>query len=137
MQRTGHERSAAVHTTFITSSIDVPRRSPTAPRKATPPTLDTTADGILLSPAGTLQRNGTVSDGRAERGRQLAVAIRQRIESRLGGRVRDLAVRVNGNRIILDGRCATYYTKQLAQHAALGVLEDELLENNIAVAVPK
>jgi hypothetical protein len=29
----------------------------------------------------------------------------------------------------------TYYTKQIAQHAALGVLEDEHLENAIVVAV--
>jgi len=135
--RTGHERSAAVHTTFITPSTDAPRHGLAAPRKATPPALDTLGDEILLSPAGTLERHGTVTDGRADRGRRLAVAIRQRIESRLGARVRDLGVRVTGSRIILEGRCATYYTKQLAQHAALGVLEDELLENNIVVAVPK
>jgi hypothetical protein len=91
----------------------------------------------MLAPAGTLERNGNVSDGRADRHRQLVVAIRQRIESRLGDRVHDLAVLVMGNRIILEGRCATYYTKQLAQHAALGVLEDELLENDIVVSVPK
>jgi hypothetical protein len=137
MQRTGHERSAAVHTTFITPPVDAPRHGLAASRTATSPSLDSTAGEILLSPAGTLERNGTVADGRAERGRKLVVAIRQRIESRLGGRVRDLAVRVTGRRIILEGRCATYYTKQLAQHAALGVLEDELLENNIVVSVPR
>ncbi len=137
MQRTGHERSAVVRTTFITSSADAPRHGSVGPQVETPPIHDHNTTGILLSPAGTLERNGAVSDGRAERGRQLAVAIRQRIESRLGGRVRELGVRVTGNRIVLEGRCATYYTKQLAQHAALGVLEDELLENNIAVSVPK
>ncbi|MGD9635604.1 MAG: hypothetical protein AB7I57_17690, partial [Pirellulales bacterium] len=67
--------------------------------------------------------------------RHLAVAIRQRIESRLGGRVRDLAIRVRGNTIVLEGSCATFYTKQLAQHAALGVLEDEQLENAIMVTM--
>ncbi len=119
MQRTGHERSAAVRTTYIASSTGAPSPDSVDPRNVTTPVHDGSTGGILLSPAGTLQRNGAVSDGRAERGRQLAVAIRQRIESRLGGRVRDLAVRVTGNRIILEGRCATYYTKQLAQHAAL------------------
>jgi hypothetical protein len=39
--------------------------------------------------------------------------------------------------VVLEGQCATYYTKQLAQHAALGVLEDEHLENAIAVTVPQ
>jgi hypothetical protein len=67
----------------------------------------------------------------------LAVAIRQRIESRIGGRIRDLMIRVSGNTIFLEGSCATYYSKQLAQHAALGVIEDENLENDIVVRVPK
>jgi hypothetical protein len=44
-------------------------------------------------------------------------------------------VRVLGNTIVLEGKCATYYTKQLAQHAALGVLDDEQLENAIVVGV--
>jgi hypothetical protein len=72
---------------------------------------------------------------RLERFRQLAIAIRQRIETRLAGRVRDLAVRVHGETIVLEGRCATYYTKQLAQHAALGVLDGEPLENSIVVTL--
>jgi len=37
---------------------------------------------------------------------------------------------------VLEGECSTYYSKQLAQHAALGVLEDEPLENTIVVVVP-
>jgi hypothetical protein len=72
-----------------------------------------------------------------EQHRQLALQIRQRIESRLGGRVRDLSVRCVGDTVVLEGSCATYYTKQLAQHAALGVLEQEQLENEIIVAVPR
>jgi hypothetical protein len=63
----------------------------------------------------------------------LAIAIRQRIETRLAGRIRDLSVRVKDDTIVLEGRCATYYTKQLAQHAALGVIEFEQLENAIVV----
>jgi hypothetical protein len=89
---------------------------------------------VLLSPAGTFIANGASAiDQRSERQRQLAIAIRQRVESRLGGRVRDLAVRVTGETVVLEGKCATYYTKQLAQHAALGVLEHEQLENAIVV----
>jgi hypothetical protein len=44
-------------------------------------------------------------------------------------------VRIKGDTIVLEGSCATYYTKQLAQHAALGVLEEEHLENAIVVAI--
>src|SRR5437016_2068265 len=63
-------------------------------------------------------------DERAKRQRYLELAIRQRIESRLPGRVRNLVVRVIGDRVLIDGQCATYYSKQLAQHAALGVLNE-------------
>jgi hypothetical protein len=91
---------------------------------------------VLLSPAGTFIGGGLAGiDYRADRLRQLAIAIRQRIESRLGGRVRDLAVRIAGDKVVLEGECSTYYTKQLAQHAALGVLEDEQLDNAIVVEV--
>ena len=72
-------------------------------------------------------------DHRAERLEQLAIAIKQRIAARLGGRIRELEVHARGDTIVVEGRCATYYTKQLAQHAAIGVLEDELLENSIIV----
>jgi hypothetical protein len=89
---------------------------------------------VVLSPAGTfVSAEKSPVDRRADRRRELTISVRQRIESRLGGRVRDLAVRVVGETVVLEGKCATYYTKQLAQHAALAVLEDEQLENAIAV----
>jgi hypothetical protein len=62
-------------------------------------------------------------------------AIRKRIEARLCGRVRNLNVRVLADLVILEGECATYYTKQIAQHAAMGILEDEQLDNAIVVRV--
>lgn len=65
----------------------------------------------------------------------LATRIRSRIEQRLGDRIRDLTVSVEDHRVELGGQCSTYYSKQLAQHAALGVLEDELLSNIIQVGV--
>ena len=74
----------------------------------------------------------------AHRGAQqqsLELAIRQRIEQRLNGRVRKLSVRAYGDVVILEGECATFYTKQLAQHTAMGILEDEHLENSIVVSV--
>ncbi|QDV80184.1 BON domain-containing protein [Botrimarina mediterranea] len=62
--------------------------------------------------------------------------IRERILSRLGSRVRNLAVAVDRGVIHLAGQCSTYYTKQLAQHVTLGVVEDEVIDNAIEVTVP-
>jgi hypothetical protein len=77
----------------------------------------------------------TNADPHFERLERLAKLIEQRIETRLPGRVRHLSVRVSADFIMLEGECSTYYTKQLAQHAALGVLEDEHLENAIVVTI--
>ncbi len=66
---------------------------------------------------------------------RLAATLKTRIEARTAGRVRNLVVVVNGDYIELHGSCATFYTKQLAQHAAMGVLEDEELVNSICVGV--
>ena len=68
---------------------------------------------------------------------ELELAIRERIETRLIGRVRNLTVRVTPESVTLEGECNTFYSKQLAQHAAMGVLDDEQLENAIVVRVPK
>lgn len=63
----------------------------------------------------------------------LGEVIRGRIRKRIGDRVHDLDVSVDEAAVVLQGRCATFYTKQLAQHAALGVLNDEQLDNQIVV----
>lgn len=76
-------------------------------------------------------------DDRSPQMRALESAIRQRIEQRLQGRVRNLVVHVAGATVTLEGQCSTFYSKQLAQHAAMGVLEEEHLENSIVVSVPK
>jgi hypothetical protein len=67
----------------------------------------------------------------------LILRILHRIETRLPGRIRQLAVCSSKNAIVLSGRCSTYYTKQVAQHVAMGVLEYERLINNIDVDLPK
>jgi hypothetical protein len=93
---------------------------------------------VRLNPAGIFVGGASVKpDGRTEHQRDLAIAIRQRIESRLPGRVRNLVVRISDDTVVLEGQCSTYYTKQIAQHTALGVLENEHLENAIAVCVPR
>lgn len=76
-----------------------------------------------------------VSDATA-RCRRLERLIHERITTRLGRRVRNFAVQVDRGVIRLAGECSTYYSKQLAQHAVLGVVEDERIENRIEIAVP-
>ncbi|MGL4514168.1 MAG: hypothetical protein ACRCT8_13840 [Lacipirellulaceae bacterium] len=63
--------------------------------------------------------------------------IRDRIASRLGSRVRNLTVCLTEGVIQIGGECSTYYSKQLAQHAALGLIEDEALDNAIVVTTPR
>ena len=100
------------------------------------PHTDGECQEVLLSSAGTLISQSPAADQLDDERRLLIVAIRQRIESRLGQRIRGLTIRIANNRVVLEGHCATYYTKQLAQHAALGILEDGQLKNEITVTVP-
>ncbi|TWT99081.1 hypothetical protein Pla108_00140 [Botrimarina colliarenosi] len=69
--------------------------------------------------------------------RELERLIHERITSRLGRRIRNLAVAVDRGVIHLAGQCSTYYSKQLAQHVVLGVVEDEVIDNEIEVSVPR
>ena len=68
---------------------------------------------------------------------ELAALIVRRIESRLPGRIRQLTVSMAESAVVLTGQCSTFYTKQVAQHAAMGVLEYEQLTNNIDVQTAK
>ncbi|MEX2317913.1 MAG: hypothetical protein WD669_12220 [Pirellulales bacterium] len=143
MQRTGRKRIAAASVVLSQRVALAPHNGPavsTACEIGPTPvaTADPPATGVVLSPEGIFLAEGVAAaEHRNERHRQLAIAIRQRIESRLVGRVRGLVVRFVGDTVVLEGTCATYYTKQLAQHAALAVLEQEQLENAIVVAVPR
>lgn len=151
MRRANHKRAASIHATSPTPSaqslhthaLHAPslRNGAIAAREFGGPSttdVDLPTTEVLDSADGMFVNNiAREPDERETHHRQLAIAIRQRIESRLAGRVRDLVVRIVGNTIILEGRCATYYTKQLAQHAVLGILDDEQLENEIVVAVPR
>ncbi len=68
---------------------------------------------------------------------ELPISIREQVErvvrSRTGGMIRELRVDVLDDRVVITGRTATYYTKQLATHAALDLLEDVSLTNEIDV----
>lgn len=53
----------------------------------------------------------------------LAAQLEFAVRRRTGDRVRLLKVQIQADSVTLDGRCASFYCKQLAQQAALTVLE--------------
>jgi len=124
MQRAGHQRSPSIRATALMSPV----RNPAAVsgRLADERNDERSAGGAVRIDD---------SSHRGPRQKALETIIKKRIVGRLPGRVRNLNVRAYTALVILEGECATFYTKQLAQHAAMGVLEDEQLENAIVVSV--
>lgn len=119
MQRAGHQRSGIARAT-----------------KTSPPIApDAGSVSLRLLDVGSVCDESPSQSAPPQQA--LEAIIQQRIESRLHGRVRNLVVRVVGDVVTLAGECTTYYTKQLAQHTAMGVLDDEHLENAIVVNVPR
>lgn len=55
------------------------------------------------------------------------------LQRRVGSRVRDLRVLTHPDGIVLQGRAATYHAKQLAQHAAMDLLGQPIIANDIDV----
>jgi osmotically-inducible protein OsmY len=92
---------------------------------ATPRTVDPTT---ILDPFEFPRQAALTRD-------EFAARIKQRIRMQTSDRIHELAVVVMEGRVELHGRCATFYTKQLAQHAAMGILEDEVVINNIEVQI--
>jgi osmotically-inducible protein OsmY len=64
---------------------------------------------------------------------KLAASIEQAVWRETAGRVRNLRVQVDGEGVLLTGRCNTYYAKQQAQHAAMRVPCAGKLTNRIEV----
>ncbi len=64
---------------------------------------------------------------------RLAASIERAVSRETCGGVRNLRVEVSGQGIMLTGRCNSYYTKQKAQHAAMGLSGSEELTNGIEV----
>jgi len=63
----------------------------------------------------------------------LAERLERMIRERTSGLIRDLRVSVQANEVVVTGRAATYYAKQLATHAALDGCEQLTLTNDIEV----
>ena len=70
-------------------------------------------------------------------GRPTREPVVERIERvvrlRTGGTIRGLRVEVGDDRVTLTGRATTFFCKQLATSAALGVLGEKTLSNLIEV----
>ncbi len=65
---------------------------------------------------------------------ELAASIQRAVDQETGHGVRGLCVEINGDGVLLRGRCRTYYCKQLAQHAAMAVPGGSRLTNSIEVS---
>jgi hypothetical protein len=132
MQRAGHKRPVSVRAIPATPSVTALK----VVAFTDEPISEVPVDIELLPNVQAIACvRPAETDDRDARHRALEIAIRQRIESRLMGRVRNLLVRALDGVVILEGECTTYYTKQLAQHTAMGILDDEQLENSITVSV--
>jgi hypothetical protein len=69
-----------------------------------------------------------------EEAEQLAASIERAVQLETGRGVRNLWVEVNRDGVLLNGRCTTYYCKQLAQHAAMSIHGGDRLTNRIEVS---
>ena len=69
-----------------------------------------------------------------EEAEALAASIERAVQMETGRGVDDLTVEVSPEGICLKGRCTTYYTKQLAQHAAMSIPGGDRLINSIEVS---
>lgn len=64
---------------------------------------------------------------------KLAASIERAVWQETCGGIRSLRVRVQEDGVLLTGRCKTFYAKQQAQQAAMGVRADCRLTNRIEV----
>jgi osmotically-inducible protein OsmY len=85
-----------------------------------------------LAPGGNRRERNPLPETLAEAER-LAASIERAVSRETCGGVRDLRVEVNTDGVLLTGRCHSFYTKQKAQHAAMGVSGLEDLTNSIEV----
>jgi osmotically-inducible protein OsmY len=69
----------------------------------------------------------------AARMERLAARIELAIRRQVAGKIHDLKIDVSEESVVLSGACRTYYSKQLAQHAAMSVSGCPTLVNEIVV----
>jgi osmotically-inducible protein OsmY len=94
------------------------------------------APGFLLPPAlaySDISRLPVGEPHEEPRSDKLAVRIARVVKRRTAGSVQNLRVEVRRDGVFLDGQCASFYTKQLAQQAAMDLANEQQLTNNIEV----
>ena len=64
---------------------------------------------------------------------QLVRQIKFAIRRDTGSRIHNLNVMVTGTHVVLHGFCSTFHTYQLAQHAAMQLVDDLAVDNRIEV----
>ncbi len=64
---------------------------------------------------------------------QLQQELEHQVHTKTGRRIRNLAIELWPERVILRGRTSTYYVKQLAQQGVRDLLPHVFLENAITV----
>jgi osmotically-inducible protein OsmY len=69
----------------------------------------------------------------AARLERLSARIDLAIRRQTAGKIRNLKIEVTEECVVLSGACRTYYSKQLAQHAAMSVSGCPTLVNEIVV----
>lgn len=103
------------------------RNRPALPEVLLPPTS--------VYPQGQYQtsRPPAVEPSDESRSDRLAARIARVVKRRTAGSVQNLRVEVRRDGVFLDGQCASFYTKQLAQQAAMGLADEKQLTNRIEV----
>lgn len=69
-----------------------------------------------------------------EEAEELAASIERAVQDETGRGVADLTVEVGPQGVLLRGHCDSFYTKQLAQHAAMRMPGGDRLVNSIEVS---
>ncbi len=64
----------------------------------------------------------------------LVASIERAVQEETGRGVRDLCVELRKEGVLLRGHCSSYYTKQLAQHAAMTIPGGDAVTNEIEVS---
>ena len=78
------------------------------------------------------QRQAAIDESRYE-AECLAAKIEQDVWHATAAAVRSLGVQVGDDRVVLSGRCRTYYIKQVAQQVAMTLADGRTIINQIVV----
>jgi osmotically-inducible protein OsmY len=64
---------------------------------------------------------------------KLALRVERHIRLQTNDKIRELRIEIHRTGVLLHGRCGTFYCKQVAQQAAMNLIGDRPLINQIEV----